>query len=277
MYTIPKKLLSPGATNAKTAKNNLKTFILYLAPYTQNEKGVNLCPNAGNCAAACLYYAGRGAFSNVQNARINKANYFVNDKPGFINQLAGELMKINSAAAKRGEKVAIRLNGTTDVDYIYLLKKFAKINPFELSNLIYYDYTKMITKVFRYKNEPGYFLTYSRDEKNAENIPAALKSGANVAVVFRDKLPAFYYGAPVVDGDKSDLVMLNNTGVIIGLRAKGPAKKDYSGFVVDLNQARRVDYLEPDAAQKLGRTVDELSPSEYAALKFERLHNYLMR
>jgi hypothetical protein len=54
-YTIPKNLLSKGITNAKTAKNNLETFILYLAPHKQNAKGVNICPAASaGCVAACL-------------------------------------------------------------------------------------------------------------------------------------------------------------------------------------------------------------------------------
>ena len=51
-YTIPKNLLSKGVSNAKTKKNNLKTFILYLAPYNQNDKKIyysphNDCPNWG--------------------------------------------------------------------------------------------------------------------------------------------------------------------------------------------------------------------------------------
>ena len=58
--TIFKKrsLLSEGSTNAKTAKNSLKSYILYLAPYNQNSKGTNICPNASNgCIQACLFTA----------------------------------------------------------------------------------------------------------------------------------------------------------------------------------------------------------------------------
>jgi hypothetical protein len=234
-YTIPKNLLSKGTSNTKTAKNSLKTFILYLAPYTYNSKGINLCPMAGNCAINCLYTAGRGKFSNVQKARINKSNYFVYDKERFILQLAGELIKINKAAIKTGEQVAIRLNGTSDIDFIYLLKKYAKLDPFKLDHLIYYDYTKIPGKVKKYIDEPRYILTFSRDEKNAEFIPDLLKLGANVSVVFNGQLPKVHWGRPVIDGDKSDIVMLYNKGSILGLRAKGEAKKDTTGFVVNTN------------------------------------------
>lgn len=232
MYTIPKNLLSKGLSNAKTAKNSLETYILYLAPYTQNSKGINLCPKAGACAAACLFTAGRGKFSNVQNARINKSNYFVEDKERFILQLAGELIKINNKAEKAGKEVAIRLNGTSDLDFIYLLKKYAQLDPFSLKNLIYYDYTKIAGKVKKYINEPRYVLTFSRDERNAEHVPELLKLGANVSAVFKDELPSSYWGFPVIDGDKSDIVMLYNRGAILGLRAKGDAKKDKTGFVI---------------------------------------------
>ena len=80
-YTIPENLLSKGTTNAKTAKNSLKTFILYLAPYNQNSKKINICPKASKgCAAACLFTAGRGSQNSVKNARINKTEYYLSNK-----------------------------------------------------------------------------------------------------------------------------------------------------------------------------------------------------
>ena len=63
---IPATLLSTGISNAKTAKNSLDTFILYLAPYKQNSKNINICPQASKgCAAACLFTAGRGIMAPV--------------------------------------------------------------------------------------------------------------------------------------------------------------------------------------------------------------------
>ena len=46
-YKPVSNLLSGGATNTKTAKNDLDTFILYLAPSTIVE-GCNLCPFASD-------------------------------------------------------------------------------------------------------------------------------------------------------------------------------------------------------------------------------------
>lgn len=236
MYTPPKNLLSKGTSNTKTAKNSLKTYILYLAPYNQNSKGINICPKASKgCAAACLFTAGRGRFDNVKKARINRTEYFLHDKERFCLQLAGELIKINKAAIKKGELVAIRLNGTSDLDFIYLLKKYAGLDPFSLKNIVYYDYTKILGKVKKYKDQTRYVLTFSRAEDNHSEALEALELGANVSAVFNGDLPFNYCGAPVVDGDKSDIVMLYNRGAVLGLKAKGQAKKDTSGFVINTN------------------------------------------
>ena len=239
-YKIPARLLSAGISNAKTKKNELKTFILYLAPYTQNYKGVNICPNASKgCALACLFTAGRGAFNNVQSARINKTNFYIENKNLFIKKLAGEIIKETAKAKRKGEKIAFRLNGTSDVDFVYLLEKYAGLNVHDLMpTAILYDYTKIIGKVKKYLNHPNYYLTFSRAEDNEKETLQALQMGANVSAVFSGDLPNFWSGFDVVDGDTSDLVMLTAQNSILGLRAKGKARKDDSGFTINTNKLK---------------------------------------
>jgi len=234
MYTIPKKLLSNGNTNAKTKKNDLKTFILYLSPYNQNSKGINICPKASKgCAASCLFSAGRGAFNSVKNSRINKTEFLLANKETFIQQLAKEIITKHKTALKTGVKVAFRLNGTSDLDFIYLLKKYAALDVETLSNAVFYDYTKILGKVKKYINHKNYFLTFSRAEDNQNETLEALKLGANVSAVFLGDLPKTYKGFKVVDGDKSDDLMINTKNSILALSAKGAAKKDQSGFVIN--------------------------------------------
>ena len=233
-YKIPKNLLSKGISNAKTKKNNSHTYILYLAPYKQNSLKINICPKASKgCAAACLFSAGRGKFSNVVKARINKTEYFLRDKNAFINQLAKELIKINNKAILSGSKTLIRLNGTSDLDFIYMLKKYANFDIHNFIGLHFYDYTKILGKVKKYINNKNYTLTFSRAEDNETETLQALNLGANVSAVFKSDLPKKYKGFAVVDGDKSDDIMTETKGVILGLRAKGDAKKDTSGFVIN--------------------------------------------
>lgn len=229
-YTKVKNLLSQGSTNAKTAKNEIETFILYLAP--SDIIGThNLCPFASDgCRKACLYSAGRGAFSNVQQSRINKTKFWAYDREAFYIQLANEILAIHS---KTVNQVAIRLNGTSDVDHLGLLFRYTGINflSAEYSNILFYDYTKSIKQIEKYKGT-NYKLTFSLSETNQTDAIKVLLDGGNIAAVFSGELPQSYKGFKVIDGDKSDLRYFDPENIIVGLKAKGQAKKDTSGFVI---------------------------------------------
>ena len=229
------KLLSDGSTNAKTKKNSIKTFIMYLRPFTLNSKGINICSHASvNCAAVCLETAGHGAFASVQNARAKRTEFYINNRREFLMQLSYEIMKKYTTAKKRGEKIAFRLNGTSDLDFVYLLNKYTGLDISQLSDwATFYDYSKNLHRVIRYKDHKNYTVTFSRSESNHAETDQAIKLGINVAAVFSGDLPQRYKGAKVVDGDSSDLVMLYNKGIVLGLKAKGKARKDTSGFVIN--------------------------------------------
>jgi len=227
-------LLSKGSTNAKTSKNELTTFIMYLAPANMVE-GVNMCPFASpECRALCLNSAGRGAFSNVQQSRINKTIYFRDNRREFYIQLANELLKIHDLAIKHNKNIAIRLNGTSDIDHLGLLLRYTGINFLDnfYSDLIFYDYTKNINHVKKYKNT-RYHLTFSRSECNDTTVDQAIEFGVNIAVVFRNQLPETYKGLTVINGDHSDLRINDPKSCVVGLIAKGKAKKQNSNFVIN--------------------------------------------
>lgn len=229
-------LLSKGTSNAKTSKNELTTFILYLAP-ANTVPEFNLCPFASaGCIASCLNTAGRGAFSNVQLARINKTKFWGYNRQEFYIQLAQELLKIHDKAVKYKEKIAIRLNGTSDIDHLNLLERYTGINFLDsfYSDLLFYDYTKNINHVKRYAGS-NYKLTFSRSETNEKDCLTALSLGTNVAAVFKKSLPEQFNGYKVINGDLTDLRYFDPSGVIVGLVAKGKAKKDCSGFVINQN------------------------------------------
>ena len=231
-YKPVKNLLSEGSTNSKTAKNELTTFILYLAP-SDIIGSHNLCPMASaGCKASCLYSAGRGRFSNVQLSRINKAKFWAYDRHAFYIQLATELMKIHDKS--NFEKIAIRLNGTSDIDHLNLLQRYTGINfldPF-YSNLLFYDYTKNINVFKRYFGT-NYKLTFSKSETNFDECLEVINMGGNIAAVFAAELPDTYGGIQVINGDQSDLRYFDPANVIVGLKAKGDAKKDTTGFVIN--------------------------------------------
>lgn len=234
------KLLTEAASNAKTAKNTqfaqYLTFILHLAPSTLS--GFNTCPKASNgCKAACLNTAGRGAFSNVQAARIRKTHFFVKERKQFLSVLAKDIESAIRKAGKSGQQVVIRLNGTSDIDWTAIRFEDGR-NCFERwPHVQWYDYTKRLDIVQKSAKYSNYSITFSRAENNTADCIEALKLGVNVAVVFKGDVPRQFLGKSTIDGDSHDLRFLDARGHVVALKAKGKARKDSTGFVVNSNCA----------------------------------------
>jgi hypothetical protein len=236
------KLLSVNS-DAKTSKGSEQgylTGILYLAPSNEANGRQNVCPNASEgCRTACLFSAGRGRFNNVKSARINKTLRFFDAPKDFIEILEKDIVSLIRKADKLGLTPCVRLNGTSDLPWenlggqkgINLMDRFPHIQ--------FYDYTKnpQRAKLHAIGAMPSnYHLTFSKSECNDKEVRQVLKLGGNVAMVFNtkktDELPADHIKHEVIDGDVSDVRFNDPKGVIVGLRAKGEAKKDTSGFVI---------------------------------------------
>ena len=210
---------------------NTLTGIVYLAP--ANIAGKNVCGwSSPACREACLYLAGMGIFSNVQEARIKKTKLFLNDKIEFFNQLNKDIEKLKRKSLKTNSLPCVRLNGTSDIPFQNVKQGTNKQSLMhEHKDVQFYDYTKDWNRKPKTSN---YHLTYSKSELHTEqDVQDMVSKGNNVAVVFRDKLPKTYAGHKVFSGDDTDLRFLDPKGVVIGLKAKGKAKQDVSGFVVD--------------------------------------------
>ena len=231
------KLLSDA--NPKIQKGTAKgylTFILHLAPGKLS--GYNVCPGASaGCLATCLNTAGRGRFDNIQQARIRKTRWLFSERDGFMAQLVKDIQAGIRKAGRANLTPVFRLNGTSDIRW-ETIPVGSHRNIFEMfPNVQFYDYTKLANR----RNIPAnYHLTFSRSEENDAKVPDAIANGMNVAVVFSTKksadLPTVYRSLPVVDADETDLRFLDPKGSICGLRAKGGAKKDTSGFVVHVEE-----------------------------------------
>lgn len=227
------KLLSIGNTKTlKGQKMGYMTFILHLAPSTVS--GYNTCPMASEgCSAACLNTAGRGKFDNTQNARIRKTVWYFERRNSFMIELTKDIRAAIRKAEREGFIPVFRLNGTSDIRWenesVGGFRNIMEMFP----TVQFYDYTKLHNR----RDLPSnYHLTFSRSESNDSKIAEVLRNNINVAVVFDTKkgkeLPMSFMGATVVDGDDTDLRFLDPKGVIVGLRGKGDAKKDDSGFVI---------------------------------------------
>jgi hypothetical protein len=236
MERYPSRLLNLDA-NAKTVKGQkkgFKTAILYLAPVKLS--GFQVCPMASKgCAAACLNTAGRaGVFKAIEKARIAKTQFYFRNRDAFMAQLVGEISRFVAKTRREGFEPVVRLNGTSDILWERVAVQGAPNIMALFPDVTFYDYTKHIPS--KRANLPtNYHLTYSYsdDPAAADRAAEALAMGWNVAVVFRNALPARYGLYRVVNGDESDLRFADDRGVVVGLKAKGRAKTDTSGFVVD--------------------------------------------
>lgn len=259
-----------SGNNAKTVKGDgiFETAIMYLAP--SDISGRNVCPMAkvAKCDVACLYSAGRGAFNSVQAARIAKAQRYHANRELFLAQLVDDLSGFVAYCRRKGVKPAVRLNGTSDIQWEIghpVKRMHYRANGVEAPHMVeyasifdafpevqFYDYTKLVKRVYR-KLPANYSLVLSYSEASTEYAnsvwEAHIDTGCNVAVVFRDKQTRAGYiahgfggirsqvvlrkNAAVIDGDRDDLRFNDPRGVIVGLYAKGKAKSDMSGFVID--------------------------------------------
>jgi len=224
------KLLSTANPKIqKGTKYGYLSFILHLAP--ADLSGHNTCPKAtAGCKAACLNTAGRGGMfkkgentNMIQKARIRKTKYFYEQRQDFMLDLMSDIRKAIKYADKAGLTPVFRLNGTSDLAW----EKYDMIpgqNVFEVfPEVQFYDYTKILGRKVAGIN--NYHLTFSAADGNDADVAQALAQGMNVTVVY-DKIPEGVFSA-----DETDLRFLDPKVGIIGLKAKGKAKKDTSGFV----------------------------------------------
>jgi hypothetical protein len=236
------KLLSTANPKIqKGTKLGYLSFILHLAP--ADLSGKNTCPKAtAGCKAACLNTAGRGGMfrkgentNMIQKARIRKTEYFFNNRDAFMMDLYKDIQKGIKMAEKLDLIPVFRLNGTSDLSWEKYTVGSTDMNLFQLFPTVqFYDYTKVLgRKVSQYFN---YFLIFSKADGNDADVAKAMAQGMNVAAVF-DAIPESYNGRDVINADETDLRFLDPKGVIAGLKAKGRAKKDYSGFVIRLKEA----------------------------------------
>jgi len=236
-----------GTNSAKTVKGETLSYltgILYLSPSDLSGVG-NVCPWAGTCKSSCLNSAGRGAFNSVQASRLKKTRFFFTNRNAFMEQLFEDCKALVRKAKRAGMLPCVRLNGPSDLAFHRLVVPSKGMTLMELfPDVPFYDYSKSVKKALdnaRGLHPQNYSVTFSRDSAaNESECEQVLRAGGNVSVVFRDSLPATWKHRPVLNGDITDLRFLDRrakagrSGYVVGLKAKGKAKRDRSGFVVDV-------------------------------------------
>lgn len=232
----PEQLLgvSNDAKTIKGEKIGVSTAILYLSPH--DISGVNMCPMAAiaQCATGCLNTAGRGAMTTVQLSRLRKTLYFNQYRDEFIEQLKREIKAHIRLSIKKNMVPAIRLNGTSDIRWELLIWNFM-VEMRDEYGARFYDYTKIPNRIIPHRDVYDLTFSYSGVTDYAKYYKTARAMGYRIAVVFRSKdiIPTRWDGLDVVSGDDSDVRFMDDHNVAVALYAKGKARHDTTGFVID--------------------------------------------
>lgn len=264
-----RKLLNIDA-NAKTVKGQARgymTAVLYLAPF--KAAGVNLCPMAelAGCWKGCLNTAGRGGIAKgsatwspagidlpdnaIQRARVARTRFYADDREGFMWQLAREIEAFIRKAERKGLTPVVRLNGTSDIQFEIGHPVGGSESIFaRFPDVQFYDYTKIAKRFYR-ELPANYHLSLSYSEATPRYRELAQRTaretGCNLVAVVRTKgkKKAWIEAGPAphahdeivrrdaIDGDDTDLRFTDPAGVLVLLYAKGAARSDDSGFVLD--------------------------------------------
>lgn len=261
-----KSILTIG--NPKTEKSvdwGYLTAVLHLSPWKSS--GHNVCPMAhiAECHGPCLDTAGRGGIAkgnatfetpagekpdnNIQHCRIARTKQYFEDRPEFMRRLYRDIHAFLRKCDRENLKPAIRLNGTSDL----LWEKI----PFPVSDnkrgihMVYtnvmaafpevqfYDYTKIAKRLYR-ELPANYYLALSYSEANQKYADGCMmtreETGCSLVIVTRKgDAPSelFDIDDDFVNGDLHDLRFMDKPGALVLLKAKGKARHDRSGFVID--------------------------------------------
>lgn len=264
------RIATGNTSNAKTRKphrfngRRILSGLIHLSP--ANRSGYETCSGrTKGCTSGCLDTAGHGGIgvliengimlqdNDVQRARIRRTHLLFQDPAEFMRLTVRDVEALVQRAREHRAVPAWRMNATSDIDWTVIPctrngRTFRNI--FEaFPSVHFYDYTKVRARMFAFlagELPANYHLTFSRAETKANQITAmqVLQGGGNVAVVFSTRpgeaLPETWNGHQVIDGDAHDFRFTDpkaqpgQLGYVIGLRAKGYAKGDASGFVVQV-------------------------------------------
>jgi len=232
--------IGQDAKTSKGEKLGIRTAVTYLAPHKLSGQNVCAMADIAKCAEPCLFTAGRGAMSSVMLSRLRRTLVLQQHPYVFLCRLERDLVRHCKACERDGVTPAYRPNGTSDIRFENWPEWVAMVGALvDQYGLKVYDYTKIPNRrvlswydlTYSYSGTPGY----------APFVAKAVKAGMRLAVVFRDYATVerlinngdTFQGLSIVHGDDTDARFIEPQGVAVALYAKGAAKRDTSGFVVD--------------------------------------------
>ena len=220
----------------KGEKLNYDTLILYLSASTN--AGFDLCKHASEfCRQLCLVASGRASMdkkagykeTGIYVSRLIKTWLYRYNKPVFFKVLESEVSKLIGR-----NNVAVRLNGTSDLNFKKIIKKYSSIQ--------FYDYTKDINRALK-NTLKNYHITFSFSGDNHFKCLEALCNGINVAVPVSEATKQALlkdYSDDCIDGDITDLRFLDEIkGGLVLLTVKGNDIQQ-NDFIASYNTCKKL-------------------------------------
>lgn len=216
-------------------KNGVLTYGVYLAPWTLS--GHNVCAGGSHCHDFCLSGSGQNKIdilargekqSKINVSRIKKTRLFYENRPVFMKLLTHEISRAANKAAAKNMPFSVRLNCTSDLSPELYKDPETGRNILEMfPNVQFYDYTKVAGRIALLGKYSNYDLTFSFDGYNWKTATKFLNNGGRVAVVFDGhKLPMYFDGWQVINGNNYDFRYMDPGRVIVGL-SYHPVANDY--------------------------------------------------
>lgn len=228
---------------------NVATYGIYLLQ--SNLSGYSVCPNDKHCKEHCLGNSGHNMMdiisgkNQIKKSRLKKTKLLFENKDFFMRLLIDEIKLAKANWEKKGYFFAVRINCSSDINIAELNLNGKNITQI-FSDVTFYDYTKVFKYLDNIKKFPNLYYTYSYNGYNHLSCKKALEKGVNIAVCFENKLPKYFNGIPVINGDNSDFRPNDPKRCIVGLKLKTTSNmiKDHkfvmpsSKFIVPLSDKR---------------------------------------
>ena len=210
----------------KGVKINLETAILYLKP-ASSISAITLCAGADlfGCEADCLESSGQLGMSVADNAKIKRTIIYLLRAVAFHSELRAEIERKAALAKKHGADFAVRLNGTSDIDFSLFICTMPEVQ--------FYDYTKIYHRV-KHNALDNYDLTFSGSANNEQTLKITARAIVNnlrtvLAVNTAEtkgeyKLPNNLGLIPLVNMDDTDARFYDDADAVGVLARKGSNK-----------------------------------------------------
>ena len=207
----------------KGQKINVNTGILYLKPANQvTTKTICAAADLMGCKKGCLISSGQLGKKAGSNAATKRTIMYALEPETFKKHLRIEILKHQ---LEYGDTLAIRLNGTSDIDFSDVIAS--------MPDQLFYDYTKIYNRVLK-NNLPNYDLTFSGSANNAKSLQItarAIKAGKRTVLAVNTaeikgeyKLPSMLGDIPLINMDETDARFKDNKRAVGVLKRKGSNK-----------------------------------------------------